>query len=133
GGAALGTFGLAWAITDLVSKFGTLGLDTSAIAFVARAEAAGDRAGSRRIMRVSLAISLTAATLLAGLGCWFLGHFSPRFGQREALARAIAVTLLAMPGLVLYRGRNALSGGMAAMQHDIYAPGLTESIGTTRA
>src|SRR5207245_8296533 len=50
GGAALGTFGLAWATTDLVSKLGILGLDTSAIAFVARAEAAGDRARSRRIM-----------------------------------------------------------------------------------
>jgi len=133
GGAALGTFGLAWAITDLVSKFGTLGLDTSAIAFVARTEAAGDRAGSRRIMRVSLAISLTAATLLAGVGFWFVGHFSARFGQREALARATAVTLLAMPGLVLYRVSNALSRGMSVMQHDIYSRGLTESIGTTLA
>ena len=28
GGAALGTFGLAWATTDLVSKIGTFGFET---------------------------------------------------------------------------------------------------------
>ena len=36
GSAILGTFVLAWSITDLVSKFATLGLDLSTMAFVAR-------------------------------------------------------------------------------------------------
>ena len=43
GSAVLGTFGVAWSTMDMMSKFGTLGLDTSAIAFVAKSEAAGDR------------------------------------------------------------------------------------------
>ena len=47
GSATLGTFVLAWAITDLVSKFATLGLDITTVAFVARTEAAGDRGRQR--------------------------------------------------------------------------------------
>ena len=129
----LGTFGLAWATLDLASKFATLGFDTSATAFVARAEAAGDRAASRRIRNATLAISLTAAGLLAVFGFWFVGRMGPRFGQREQLARATAVMMLAMPGLVLYRVSNALSRGMAVMHHDIYSRGLTESLGTSAA
>ena len=133
GGAVLGTFGLAWAALDLTSKFATLGLDTSATAFVARAEAAGDREASRRVRNASLAVSITAAVLLAVFGFWFIGRVGPRFGQREELARATAVMMLAMPGLVLYRVSNALSRGMAVMHHDIYSRGLTESLGTTAA
>jgi O-antigen/teichoic acid export membrane protein len=129
----LGTFGLAWATLDLSSKFATLGLDTSATAFVARAEAAGDRRVSRRIWNASLAISLIAATLLAAFGFWFVGRAGTRFGQREELVRATAVMLLAMPGLVLYRVSNALSRGMSIMHHDIYSRGLTESLGTSAA
>jgi O-antigen/teichoic acid export membrane protein len=133
GSSVLGTFGLAWATTDLVSKFGTLGLDTGAIAFVARAEAAGDRAGSRRIRQAALAISLGAAVTLAVVGYWFVGTVGVRFGHRPELARATAIMLLALPGLVLYRVSNALSRGMSVMQHDIYSRGLTESLGTTAA
>ena len=53
GSPVLGTFGVAWATADLASKFGTLGLDYSVMAFVARSEGDGDREGSRRIMRVA--------------------------------------------------------------------------------
>ena len=49
GSAILGTFVLAWSITDVVSKFGDVGLDISTMAFVARSEAKGDRAASRRM------------------------------------------------------------------------------------
>src|SRR5439155_26878407 len=83
GGAVLGTFGLAWATTDLVSKIGTFGLDTSAIAFVALAEVTGDRARSRRIMRAALAIALGVSALLAGGGCWVAWRIAPRLGLRE--------------------------------------------------
>ena len=48
GSAVLGIFGLAWATMDLLSKFCTLGFDYSAIAYIARAEGAGDRESSRR-------------------------------------------------------------------------------------
>lgn len=133
GGAVLGTFGLAWATTDLVSKFGTLGLDTAAVAFVARTEATGDRASSRRIAEAALAIALSASMLLAIAGFWFVGTIGPRFAHHPELARATAVMLLALPGIALYRVSNALSRGNAVMQHDIYSRGLTESLGTTIA
>jgi O-antigen/teichoic acid export membrane protein len=43
------------------------------------------------------------------------------------------VTLLALPGIALYRVANALSRGMTVMHHDIYSRGLTESLGTAAA
>ena len=42
GAAALGTFLVAWATTDVLSKIGMFGLDNTIIAFIARSEAAGD-------------------------------------------------------------------------------------------
>src|SRR5439155_194182 len=99
GGPALGTFGLAWAATDLVSKLGTCGLDTGAIAAVARREAADDRAGSRRIMEASLAIALGVSALLAAAGFVLVWRDGGRLGLRPELARATAVMLLALPGI----------------------------------
>jgi len=133
GSATLGTFVLAWAITDLVSKFATLGLDITTVAFVARTEAAGDRAGSMRIMNASLAVAMSASAVLAAAGFWFVWTIGPRLGQQPDLARATAVTLLALPGIVLYRVSNGLSRGMTVMHHDIYSRGLTESLGTAAA
>jgi len=133
GGAVLGTFGLAWATTDLVSKIGIFGLDISVIAFVARAEAAGNRAASRRIMAVSLGIALGASALLAIGGFAFFTALGERFGQRRELTRATALMLTALPGIALYRVSNALSRGMSVMHHDIYSRGLTESLGTAGA
>ncbi|HEY2139164.1 MAG TPA: hypothetical protein VGH00_03730, partial [Chthoniobacterales bacterium] len=52
GPAALGVFSVAWATTDLVSKIGIFGLDDTIITFIARAEAAGDRARSRALFRL---------------------------------------------------------------------------------
>lgn len=133
GSAALGTFGLAWATMDLLSKFGTLGLDYSAIAFVAKTEAAGDRVGSRKIMKAALAISISSSIALATVGFWFVWTFGPHTGQPPEIVRATAVMLLALPGIVLYRVSNGLSRGMAVMHHDIYSRGLTESLGTAAA
>jgi len=133
GSAVLGTFSLAWAAMDLLSKFATLGLDYSAIAFVARTEAAGDRAGSRRIMTAALAISIGSGIALAAAGSWLVWLIGLRLGLRPELARATAVMMFALPGVALYRVSNALSRGMAVMHHDIYSRGFTESLGTAAA
>jgi O-antigen/teichoic acid export membrane protein len=133
GSAVLGTFVLAWAVTDIVSKFATLGLDFSTMAFVARSEARGDRAASRRIMNAALLIALGAGVLLAGSGFWAVWTLGPRLGLEPELVRATAVMLLALPGIALYRVANGLSRGMAVMHHDIYSRGLTESLATTAA
>jgi len=133
GSEALGTFGLAWATMDLLSKFGTLGLDTSAIAYVAKCEGARDRAGSRKVMKAALTISLGSSIVVALFGSFLFWKFGPHLGLRPELAQAIAVMLLATPGVALYRVSNALSRGMAIMHHDIYSRGLTESLGTAAA
>ncbi len=133
GSTVLGVFGLAWATTDLTSKFSTLGLDYSAIAFVARSEAAGDPAGSRRVMDAALAIAVGASLVLAAVGFWSARSIGPLLGLRPELVRATAVMLLALPGITLYRVSNGLSRGMAVMHHDIYSRGLTESLLTAAA
>ena len=133
GSAVLGIFGLAWATMDLLSKFSTLGFDYSAIAFIAKAEGAGDRASSRRVMKTALAISFTSSVLLAIGGFWAVWRFGPSIGMRTEFVRATAVMLLALPGVTLYRVSTALSRGMTVMQHDIYSRGLTESFGTAVA
>lgn len=130
GSAILGTFGLAWAATDLISKISTFGLDTSAIAFVARAEAVGDRAGSRRVMRAALAISIVLSAAIAIGGALLLPPLGRRFGYRPELTRALVVVLFALPGIAWYRVSNAVSRGMTVMHHDIYSRGLTESLAT---
>lgn len=133
GSAALGTFGLAWAATDLVSKIATWGLDTSAVAAVAERDAAGDAAGSRRVMRAVVAIALGLGVIVAAAGiagAWTIG---PALGVRRELLAATSVLLLALPGISLYRVSNALSRGKGAMHHDIYSRGCTESVATAAA
>ncbi|MGI8437784.1 MAG: lipopolysaccharide biosynthesis protein [Chthoniobacterales bacterium] len=133
GSATLGIFGLAWAAMDLLSKFATLGLDYSSIAFVAKAEAAADRAGSRRVLRTAVTICLLSGFALSLAGFLLVWNFGPRFGLRPELARATAVMMLALPGVALYRVSNGLSRGMAVMHHDIFSRGLIDTLGTAAA
>lgn len=133
GGPALGTFSIAWAAADLLSKFGTLGLDYSVIALVATSEAAGDRASSRRLMRRALSISFAAGLAVAfagGIGAIPVGR---RLGLAPDVARSVAVMMFGIPGMVLYRVSNAVSRGLKVMHHDFYSRGLSESLGTTAA
>jgi stage V sporulation protein B len=131
GSIALGTFGLAWSVTDLVSKLGTAGLDTGAIAAVAEYEHAGDAAGSRRMFRAALTVSLSTACVLM-VAAVIVATALPSWNVASPdLLRATAVMLLALPGIVLYRVSNALSRGKGVMHHDVYSRGFTESLGTT--
>jgi O-antigen/teichoic acid export membrane protein len=133
GSAVLGIFGLAWAAMDLLSKFCTLGFDYSAIAFIAKAEGAGDRESSRRVRKTALTVSFTSSVLLALGGFSFVWTFGTALGLRPEFVPASAVMLLALPGVTLYRVNTALSRGMTVMRHDIYSRGLTESFGTAAA
>src|SRR6186713_2398407 len=58
GPGALGVFSVAWATTDLISKIGLFGLDAAIITFIARAEAAGDRARSRALFRLAVSLAV---------------------------------------------------------------------------
>ena len=131
GSVALGTFGLAWSVTDLVSKLGTAGMDTGAIAAVAEHELAGDAAGSRRILSASLTVALMTAFALAGAAILVTRVLPGWHVASPELLRATGVMLCALPGIVLYRVSNALSRGKGVMHHDVYSRGFTESLGTT--
>src|SRR5215475_9629274 len=67
GPAALGIFSVAWSITDILSKIGVLGLDSTIITFIARSEAVGDRVRSRMLFRLAILLGLGQSFITAGL------------------------------------------------------------------
>ena len=81
GRATLGTFTIAWAVTDLLSKFGVFGLDNSVTTFVARAEAAGDRGRSRALFRAAVGLSVFLSAIVAVVAVVAVRAFGRRFGQ----------------------------------------------------
>src|SRR5205814_6765225 len=64
GPAALGTFSVAWANTDLVSKIAVFGLDNAVTTFIARSQATGDFARSRRLFRTAVILVLAQSFLV---------------------------------------------------------------------
>jgi O-antigen/teichoic acid export membrane protein len=133
GPAALGVFSVAWATTDLVSKIGIFGLDDTIITFIARAEAAGDRARSRALFRLALLLGLGQSTLLAAVAIALVRLLGLRLGLDPEMADALSVMFCAMPVIALYRINTAVSRGMKVMRHDIFSRGITETIVTTLA
>src|SRR5256714_6189121 len=133
GAPALGIFSVAWSTTDILSKFGIFGLDNAIITFIARAEALGQRARSRRLFHVAIVLGLMQSVFTAGVVIIFLRLFNDRLRLQPQLLSALAVVLCAIPGVALYRISTSVSRGMKVMQHDIYSRGLTEPIVTTLA
>ena len=131
GRATLGTFTIAWAVTDLLSKLGVFGLDNSVTTFVARAEAAGDRRRSRALFRAAVGVSVSLSAIVAAVAVVVVRAFSRRFGQPPEVVTALTLVLWAMPGLALYKVGTAASRGMRVMRHDVYSRGLTETVGTS--
>jgi len=133
GPAALGIFSVAWATTDLVSKIGIFGLDAAIITFIARAEAAGDRARSRTLFRLAVFLGMLQCAILAGISITVVRFFGHRLGLDPQMVAALSVMLCAMPVVALYRINTAVSRGMKVMRHDIFSRGITETIVTTLA
>jgi O-antigen/teichoic acid export membrane protein len=131
GAPALGIFSVAWSTTDILSKIGVFGLDNAIITFIARAEALGQRARSRRLFQVAIVLGLLQSVATAAIVIVFLRLFRERLGASPQLLSALAVLLCALPGVALYRISTSVSRGMKVMQHDIYSRGLTEPIVTT--
>ena len=133
GNSALGTFGIAWSTTDLLSKLGIFGMDTSTIALVSAREAAGDRAGSRALMRRAIMFGLLFSVVTSLVGIVSFRTIGERFGVRPDVVRSTSLMLLAIPGIALYRISNGVSRGMKVMRHDLYSKGFTETFGTIAA
>jgi O-antigen/teichoic acid export membrane protein len=133
GPAALGIFSVAWATTDLVSKIGIFGLDDTIITFIARAEAAGDRARSHALFRLAVFLGVAQCAILAGISITVVRLFGQQLGLDPEMGTALSVMLCAMPVVALYRINTAVSRGMKVMRHDIFSRGMTETIVTTLA
>ena len=130
GRAALGTFGIAWATTDLLSELGSFGMETSTIALVSARQAKGDTKGIRALMRRAVLFGLLFSVCAAIVGILGFQTLGQRFGLRPELIRSTSLMLLAVPGIALYRISNGVSRGMRVMKHDLYSRGFTETFGT---
>ncbi|MEO8439863.1 MAG: oligosaccharide flippase family protein [Spartobacteria bacterium] len=133
GAAALGTFLVAWATTDVLSKVGMFGLDNSIIAFIARSEAAGEHARGRALFHLAVVLAVGQSTIVAALAILVVQFAGARMGLDPRMAGVLSVLLCAMPGVNLYRICTAISRGMKVMKHDIFSRGMTEPIVTTLA
>ncbi|MGI8955806.1 MAG: oligosaccharide flippase family protein [Chthoniobacterales bacterium] len=131
GAAALGTFLVAWATTDTLSKVGIFGLDNAIIPFIARAEGAGERARSRALFHLAVFLTLVQSALVAGIALLIVRLAGKKFGLDPQMAAVLSVLLCAMPGVNLYRTCTAVSRAMKVMKHDIWSRGMTEPIVTT--
>ena len=133
GPAALGTYLVAWATIELLSKIGLFGLDNAIVAFIARSEAVGDRARSHALFRLAVWLALLQSIVIAVASIIVLRLFGDRLRLDRQLASALSIMLCALPGLALYYINTAVSRGMKVMRHDIFSRGITQSIVTSVA
>ena len=133
GPAALGTFSVAWANVDLVSKISVGGLDNAITTFIARAEANGEHARSRALYLAATTLVLLQSLVVVIAGIALLRFFGSRLQYPREMISALAFLLCALPGVGLYRVSTSVSRGMKVMKHDIFSRGLTEPVATTLA
>ena len=133
GPAALGTFSVAWANVDLVSKIAVFGLDNAITTFIARSQATRDFARSRTLFRAAVVLVLLQSCLVAAIAIAALQLFGHRLRFPSEMISALAFVLCALPGISLYRVCTSVSRGMKVMKHDIFSRGVTESAITTLA
>jgi O-antigen/teichoic acid export membrane protein len=133
GPAALGTFSVAWANIDLISKISVFGLDNAITTFIARAEANGDKARSRALFRAAVLLVLAQSIVVAAAAIFVLNFFRHELVYPPELLSALAFLFCALPGVGLYRVSTSISRGRKIMQHDIFSRGLTEPSVTTIA
>jgi O-antigen/teichoic acid export membrane protein len=133
GPAALGTYLVAWATIELLSKIGLFGLDNAIVAFIARSEAAGDRARSHALFRLAVWLAILQSIVIAVASLIAVRLVGDRLGLNRQLASALSIMFCALPGLALYYINTAVSRGMKVMQHDIFTRGITQSTVTSVA
>ncbi|HEY2800395.1 MAG TPA: oligosaccharide flippase family protein [Chthoniobacterales bacterium] len=133
GPAILGAFLVAWNTVELLSKFSLFGIENTLIAFIARAEAAGDHARSHGFFRLAVFLALAQSSLVACVAFFAIRIFGERLGFEHQLIAPLSVMIFSLPGIALYAANTAVSRGMKVMRHDIFSRGLTESSVTSVA
>ncbi len=133
GPTALGTFSVAWANIDLISKISVGGLDNATTTFIARAEAAGEHARTRALHLAAVILVLVQSLVIVTAGITLLRLFGSNLRYPPEMISALAFLLCALPGVGLYRVNTSASRGMKVMKHDIFSRGTTEPLVTTLA
>ena len=133
GAAALGTYLVAWTAIELMSTLALFGLDNAILAFIARAEAVGDRARSHALFRLAVCLALAQSIFVGVVALIAIWLFGDRFGLDRQLAAGLMLMLCALPGLALYAIDTAVSRGLKVMRHDIFSRGVTQSVVTSVA
>ncbi len=133
GPAVLGTYMVAWAATDVISRLGVLAFDVAVTTFIARAEAVGDHARSRSLFHIAVTIVVAQCAFVAVLSIVAVRLFAARFNLEPHMTAALSVMLCALPGVALYRMCTAVSRGIKVMRHDVFSRGITDSFVTTIA
>jgi O-antigen/teichoic acid export membrane protein len=133
GPAALGTFSVAWANIDLISKISVFGLDNAVTTFIARSEANQEHDRSRARYLAAVILVLVQSFLVAIAGMVALHFLADRIAYPREMISALAFLLFALPGVGLYRVSTSVSRGMKVMKHDIFSRGMTEPLATTIA
>jgi O-antigen/teichoic acid export membrane protein len=131
GPAALGTFSVAWANIDLLSKIGIFGLDDAITTFIARAEAAGDHTQARRFFRLAVGLGLMQSIATLGVLYFALDYLRDQLQLQPEVLSSLSVVLCALPGVTLFRISTGVSRGFKIMRHETYSRGLTDSLVTT--
>jgi len=133
GAAAFGRFGAVFATTDLISKVGMLGLDSSIVPIVATRAAAGDGDGSRRAFRRAILCAGSASVMLALAAFAFVDWAAGArpFAALESFVGNFsgggAFMLLALPGIAIARISTGAARGVLAMRNEFYSRGLAET------
>src|SRR3989440_4405222 len=117
GPAALGVFSVAWATTDLVSKIGIFGLGDAVITFIARAEAAGDRARSRTLFHLAVLLGVLQCAVLTAIAIAAVQLFGNRLRLDREMAAGLSGVVCAMPVIPLYRVHTPVARGVKVVRH----------------
>ena len=133
GPAALGTFSVAWATIDLLSKIGIFGLDDAITTFIARTEAVGDKARARTLFRLAVALGFVQSVVTAGALSLAIRVWQHQLHLQPEVVSSLTLVLWAMPGIALFRISTGVSRGLKIMRHETYSRGLTESLVTILA
>ena len=133
GPAVLGTYMVAFAALDVISRLGVLAGDVAITTFIARAEAIGEHARSRSLFRLGVSLVVLQCVVVASVAIAVVHFAGEKLPLDPVVAAALAVMLCGLPGMALYRMCTAVSRGMKVMRHDIFSRGLADSFVTTFA
>jgi O-antigen/teichoic acid export membrane protein len=133
GAAAFGRFGVVFLTTDLLSKAGVLGFDSSIVPLVATRAATGNGDACRLVFRRAILLAATASVLIAVLGLMVVSWATRATGLAASGAffrnfdGGEAIMLLALPGIAVARISTGAARGLLSMRNEFYSRGLTET------